>query len=298
MESRSAGGFIDQQMSFRNRLFLTAGLRLDDNSAFGKNFNTKPLPKLSASWLAREQQAEGWLNTLRLRAAYGQSTQQPGTIDALRFYGQSAVRKDAVSGSGVTIANLGNADLKPELSQEIEAGFDAGLFCNRVTLEATYFYKQTSDALIKREIVPSLGTTSTQFFNLGQVSNQGIELRMDTRIIDHPNFAWDLTFSGSLYKNNLDDLGEGVAPITLGFIQRHVEGYPLGGIWDRPDSLRSATPTAMASSSRANTQVGDTAVYRGSAVPTREFGLRTALLVLPQPVQRGRAVRLSRRALD
>ena len=193
-----------------------------------------PFPSSAPPGWPGEQQAGGWLNTLRLRAAYGQSTQQPGTIDALRFYGQSAVRKDAVSGSGVTIANLGNADLKPELSQEIEAGFDAGLFSNRVTLEATYFYKKTSDALIKREIVPSLGTTSTQFFNLGQVSNQGIELRVDTRIIDKPNFAWDLTFSGSLYKNNLDELGEGVAPITLGFIQRHVEGYPLGGIWDRP----------------------------------------------------------------
>ncbi len=276
VESRSAGGFIDQQMSFRNRLFLTAGMRLDDNSAFGKNFDTRPLPKLSASWVAREQQAGGWLNTLRLRAAYGQSTQQPGTIDALRFYGQSAVRKDAVSGSGVTIANLGNADLKPELSQEIEAGFDAGLFSDRVTLEATYFYKQTSDALIKREIVPSLGTTSTQFFNLGQVSNQGLELRVDTRIIDQPNFAWDLTFSGSLYKNNLDDLGEGVAPITLGFIQRHVEGYPLGGIWDRP-ILSFGDANGNGVIEPGEYQVGDTAVYRGSAVPTREFGLRTAL---------------------
>ena len=55
VESRSAGGFVDQQMSFSNRLFLTGGLRLDDNSAFGKNFSTKPLPKLSASWLALEQ---------------------------------------------------------------------------------------------------------------------------------------------------------------------------------------------------------------------------------------------------
>jgi TonB-linked SusC/RagA family outer membrane protein len=206
IESRSAGGFVDQQMSYRNRLFLTAGLRLDDNSAFGKNFNTRPLPKLSASWLARDQEQGGWLNTFRLRAAYGQSTQQPGSIDALRFYAQAAVRKDAVSASGVSIANLGNADLKPELSQEIEAGFDAGLLANRVTLEATFFYKQTKDALIEREIVPSLGTTSTQFFNLGKVSNKGIELRLDTRIIDNPNFAWDLTLSGSLTDNNLDDL--------------------------------------------------------------------------------------------
>jgi TonB-linked SusC/RagA family outer membrane protein len=286
VESRSAGGFIDQQMSWRNRLFLTGGLRLDDNSAFGKNFKTKPLPKLSASWVAREQQAQSFLNTLRLRAAYGQSTQQPGSIDALRFYGQAAVRKDLVSSSGVSIANLGNADLKPELSQEIEAGFDAGLLSNRVSLEATFFYKQTKDALIQREIVPSLGATSTQFFNLGKVSNRGIELKLDTRIIDKPDFAWDLTFSGSVTKNNLDDLGQGVEPITLGFIQRHVEGYPLGGIWDRPIlSFSDANGNGVIEPAvyddagnvivPAEYVVGDTAVFRGSAIPTREFGLRS-----------------------
>jgi hypothetical protein len=288
VESRSAGGFVDQQMSFRDRLFLTAGLRLDDNSAFGKNFNTRPLPKLSASWLTITDRPEGWLNTFRLRAAYGQSTQQPGSIDALRFYAQAAVRKNAASASGVSVANLGNADLKPELSQEIETGFDAGLFQNRVTLEATFFYKQTTDALIEREIAPSVGSTSSQFFNLGKVSNRGIELRLDTRVIDKPNFAWDLTLTGSFTKNNLDELGVGVAPLTLGFIQRHVEGYPLGGIWDRPIlSVNDANGNGIIEPAIYDVdgsvlvpgefEVGDTAVYRGPALPTREFGLRTGL---------------------
>ncbi|HEY7480899.1 MAG TPA: SusC/RagA family TonB-linked outer membrane protein [Gemmatimonadales bacterium] len=273
VESRSAGGFIDQQMSFQNRLFLTAGLRLDDNSAFGKNFNTRPLPKVSASWLVRDQ-APGWLNTFRLRSAYGQSTQQPGSVDALRFYAQAAVRKEATSSSGVSLANLGNADLKPELSQEIEGGFDAGLFGGRVSLEATFFYKQTRDALIEREIVPSLGTTTTQFFNLGKVSNTGIELRLDTRIIDNPKLAWDLTLTGSLTRNRLRELGEGVEPITLGFIQRHVEGYPLGGIWDRPLlSFNDANGNNIIEPGEY--VIGPDVAFRGSALPTREFGLRT-----------------------
>jgi len=155
-----------------------------------------------------------------------------------------------------------------------------------VTVEATAFYKQTRDALIQREIVPSLGTTTTQFFNLGKVSNRGVELRLDTRIIDKPNFAWDLTFTGSVTKNNLDDLGEGVEPITLGFIQRHVEGYTLGGIWDRPIlSYNDANGNGVIEPAvyddagnvvvPAEYTVGDTAVYRGSAIPTREFGLRS-----------------------
>ncbi len=276
IESRSAGGFIDQQMSWQSRLFLTAGLRLDDNSAFGKNFNTRPLPKLSASWLARDDQAAKFLNTFRLRGAYGQSTQQPGSIDALRFYAQAAVRKNAESGSGVSIANLGNVDLKPELSQEFETGFDAGLLGGRVTFEATFFYKQTKDALIEREIVPSLGTTTTQFFNLGQVSNRGLELRLDSRIIDRPDFAWDLTVSGSFTRNNLDELGQGVEPITLGFIQRHVEDYPLGGIWDRPIlSFDDANGNSIMEPGEY--ELGDTVEFRGPALPTRELAVRTGL---------------------
>jgi TonB-linked SusC/RagA family outer membrane protein len=278
-ESRTAGGFIDQQMSFRNRLFLTAGLRLDDNSAFGENFKTKPLPKLSASWLARDNQSNELVNTFRLRAAYGQSTQQPGTIDALRVYAPAATRKAGLSEAGVNVANLGNADLKPELSQEIEAGFDAGLWGNRVTVEATFFYKQTKDALIQREIVPSLGTTTTQFFNLGKVSNLGAELRLDTRVIDNPNFAWDLTLSGSFTRNRLNDLGEGVEPITLGFIQRHVEDYPLGGIWDRP-ILSFSDANGNNVIEPGEYAIGDTAVFRGSALPTRELSLRSGLSFL------------------
>jgi TonB-linked SusC/RagA family outer membrane protein len=276
VESRSAGGFVDQQMSLRDRLFLTAGLRLDDNSAFGKNFNTKPLPKLSASWLARDEPQAGLLNTFRLRGAYGQSTQQPGSVDALRFYAQAAVRKDATSSSGVSLANLGNVDLKPELSQEFEGGFDAALFRGKVIFEATYFYKETRDALIEREIVPSLGTTVTQFFNLGKVTNTGVELRLDSRIIDQPDFAWDLTVTGSFTRNRLKELGEGVEPITLGFIQRHVEGYPLGGIWDRP-ILSFADANGNNIIEPGEYVIGDTLEFRGSALPTREFGVRSGL---------------------
>lgn len=276
IESRSAGGFVEQQMNLRDQLFLTAGLRLDDNSAFGRNFKTRPLPKFSASWLARDQQGAGFLNTFRLRAAYGQSTQQPGSVDALRFYAQAAVRKDASSGSGVSFANLGNADLKPEKSEEIEAGFDAALLRGRVTFEATFFYKKTRDALIEREIPPSLGATTTQFFNLGQVSNRGVELRLDSRIIDTRNFAWDLTLSSSFMRNNLDELGEGVAPITLGFFQRHVEDYPLGGFWDRPIlSFDDANGNNVIEPGEY--VMGDTAAFRGSALPTREISASSGL---------------------
>jgi TonB-linked SusC/RagA family outer membrane protein len=276
IEARSIGGFVEQQMSLRDRLFLTAGLRIDDNSALGKNFSAQPLPKASVSWLMREDPNAGLLNTFRLRSAYGQSSQQPGVNDARRFYTQAAVRVNEASESGVSLANLGNPDLKPEKSQEIEAGFDAGLFRGRVTLEGTYFYKSTTDALVRREIAPSTGGTISQFFNLGRVTNQGVEFRIDTRILDGSTLAWDLALSGSFYKNRLKELGEGVAPITLGFSQQHVEGYPLGGFWAAPiDSFADANANGIIEIGEYF--LGDTAVYSGSPVPTREFALNSGV---------------------
>jgi TonB-linked SusC/RagA family outer membrane protein len=275
IESRSIGGFIEQQMSLRDRLFLTAGLRIDNNSSFGKNFNAQPLPKASASWLIKDENT-GTLNTFRLRSAYGQSSQQPGVNDARRFYTQAAARIDSVSVSGLSLANLGNPDLKPEKSQEVEAGFDAGLFRNRVTVEGTFFYKSTTDALVRRELPPSLGGTISQFFNLGRVSNRGFEFRIDTQILDGSTVAWDLAFSGSFTRNKLNRLGEGVAPITLGFSQQHVEGFPLGGFWAVPIlSFNDANNDGVIE--KGEYTLGDSAVYRGSPIPTRELALNSGI---------------------
>jgi TonB-linked SusC/RagA family outer membrane protein len=276
IESRSIGGFVEQQVGLRDRLFLTAGLRLDNNSAFGKNFNTRPLPKVSASWLAIDRPNAGWINTLRLRSAYGQSTQQPGSNDARRFYAQAAVRVEGSSESGVSLANLGNADLKPEKSQEFEGGADLALFQSRLTVEGTFFYKRTDDALIRRELAPSTGTTISQFFNLGRVSNRGFEFSVNASVLDGRTIGWDLTFSGSFSRNNLDRLGAGVAPITVGFSQRHVQGYPLGGFWDYPIvSFSDANGNGVIEPGEV--VLGDTLEYRGSPIPTRELALNSGI---------------------
>ena len=64
-----------------------------------------------------------FLSTLRLRAARTACRgQQPGTNDALRYYSPVAGKRGGVGLTGVTFGNLGNADLKPERSREIELG--------------------------------------------------------------------------------------------------------------------------------------------------------------------------------
>ena len=66
------------------------------------------------------------------------------------------------------------------------------------------------------------------------MKNSGWEVAVDTRIIDEPSFAWDLTVSGSTTKNKVLELGRGRRRrSTSGFYQQHRAGYPLGGFWSR-----------------------------------------------------------------
>jgi TonB-linked SusC/RagA family outer membrane protein len=290
VESRSLGSYVEQEFGIKERLFVTGALRFDDNSAFGRNFDATAYPKASVSWLLSEEPFFGeheWLGTLRLRGAFGVSAQQPGTTDALRFFSPVAGKRAGEAGTGVTFANLGNPDLKPERSREIELGFDASLVKDRVSLEFTYFNKKTNDALIERNVSPDLGATETQFFNLGEIKNYGAELAINTRLIDSRSLAWDLSLSGSVYDNHLVELGEGVETIVFGFgQQRHAQGYPLGGYWARPiTGFDDANGDGIIAADEVT--VGDEAVFRGRALPNKEASLNSAVTLFDGMVRVG-----------
>ena len=94
--------------------------------------------------------------------------------------------------TGITFGSLGNPDLKPERSGEIELGLDAALFKDRVSVEFTYYNKQTKDALVAAQRGPVRRRVRVQFFNLGEVKNHGFEVAINTRVIDSRSVAWDL----------------------------------------------------------------------------------------------------------
>ena len=78
----------------------------------------------------------------------------------------------------VTPQAVGNPDLKPERGEEIELGFEAGLF-DRVGIDFTVYNKQTKDAILLRSTPPSGGFPGQQYVNIGQISNKRIELQVN-----------------------------------------------------------------------------------------------------------------------
>lgn len=264
------GGFVRQQLAWRDRVFLGASLRGDDNSAFGTDFGFIYYPAVDFSWVVRD---EKWfpdieaLSTLRLRGAYGESGQRPDFRNAQTFFETVAVTSNNADVAGITLSGTGNEELEPEKTREMELGFDAGLLNNRVSVDLTYYNKRSEDALISRPLPPSFGLTSSVFFNLGSVRNSGVEIGVDADVLNRSNVALNLRISATTLNNEIEELGKDVKPIIFARgNQRHQNGFPAGAFFQRPVSFEDANNDGKLSSTEVT--VGDTAVYLGPALPT------------------------------
>lgn len=233
IENNTLGFFAEEQVGFNDRVFLTVAVRGDDNSAFGRDFDFVVYPKASATWVVNEESFWNFdfVDALKLRAAFGQSGQQPDDFAALRtFQPVSAGNGEAA----VTPQFIGNSELAPEKGSEFEAGFEAAVWESRLGLDFTYYNARTNDAILSRELPPSLGFPSSQFVNAGEIKNTGFEVLLYALPVQTGDLNVEFTLNLSTNNNEVVDLG-GIDQGT-GFIedgsQRRVPGFPVAS-WFR-----------------------------------------------------------------
>jgi len=240
---KTLGVYVEEQAAIRDRLFVTAAVRTDQNSAFGTNFQRVYYPKGSVSWIATDEAffpSIGWLDQLRVRLSAGSAGVQPNQNDQLRTFSTTTTSIAGGDVSGLLSSALGNAFIRPERTTEYEGGFDARLWNSRINFEFTYYNKKTKDALFNEPIAPSAGSSATSIRkNLGGTQNKGVEALVNAQLLDLRNFAWDVTLAGSHNTNVLlslgkDATGKDLPPISpQGTVQQR-NGYPLNGYWGRP----------------------------------------------------------------
>ncbi len=229
LDNNTVGFFLQEQVGWQDRVFVTAAIRADDNSSFGANFDLVYYPKVSASWVLSEEAFWniGWINSFRLRGAYGESGQQPDAFAALRTF---EARPDPQGTAAVTPQAVGNPDLGPERGKEIEVGFDASLFDGRLAVDLTYYDQTTTDAILSRNVAPSTGFAGQQFVNVGELTNRGFEADVQLRAVDSRTVDWDLGLSFNTNDNEITELGiDGW--LDIGWTTRHQEGYPVGSFF-------------------------------------------------------------------
>lgn len=197
LKVNQGGAFVQNKLEYRDRLFLTAGLRVDGHSAFGQDFGLEFYPKADLSYVISDEQFwnEDW-GALRLRAAYGHAGRAPGAFDAVRTW-------EPVSFAGNTAfepGNVGNPNLGPERTAEFEIGFEGTTLEERLSVDFNYYHQRTSDALFGVQQPPSLGFLSSQLENVGELTNQGVEINVNGTVLQLEQLTWEL--GGGLYTNH------------------------------------------------------------------------------------------------
>lgn len=201
----SAGFFLQEQLGYQDRLFLTGGMRVDGHSAFGDEFGLQVYPKLSGSWVLSDYDffPTHWWDTFKLRAAVGASGKAPDAFAKFRTWAPVSANEGE---PGFTPQAVGNEDVGPERTLEIEGGFDASFLAGRVGLEFTAYRATTTDALVPVALPPSEGFLSSRLTNVGELETKGIEVALNLGVLRTRNVDWGLRGTASFMDSEAIEL--------------------------------------------------------------------------------------------
>ena len=220
------GGYVQDQLGVDDWVFMTVGGRWDANSAFGEDFSTAFYPKASISLVP--SQGLGWQNetfsTFRVRGAIGKSGLQPDAFAKFTTYSPATSEE----GPGVQPSNLGNDALKPETSTEWEIGTELGLFNDRWSVDATYWNRVVSDAMVDRQFSVTGGFTAEQLVNIGELTGSGVELSVRGTVLQREGLSLNVFANTAYMKEEVTSLG-GAPPLKTGGSYPRYRNYILEG---------------------------------------------------------------------
>jgi TonB-linked SusC/RagA family outer membrane protein len=227
-----SGLYLQENLRFWNRLFLTGAIRVDGSSVFGKDQRNLVYSKGSGSFIVSESQGWRdklpWWNLFKLRAAYGES----GNLTGISAYGRfNAYLPSSYLGRIAlnSISQLANENVKPERQRELEIGTDMSFFGDRLGLQFNWYNKRVSDLLLNRLIAPTNGYSSF-LNNFGALENKGFEVVLTGAPVRSKDFQWNVTAIYNHNRNKAVKIGQALtllstnagAPVAL------LEGQPIG----------------------------------------------------------------------
>ncbi|MEO6284619.1 MAG: TonB-dependent receptor [Dyadobacter sp.] len=225
---------------FDERYLFTFTLRADGSSRFGEGKKWGYFPSAAFGWNVNEEkffQQFKKVSLLKLRLSAGTTGNQ--NIPSYQSLSQLSYFRYNFSNttvSGYAPNTVPNANLGWEKTFQVDAGIDLGLYKNRISIIADYYYKRTTDLLLTRTVPGTSGLSdfyngqaSVVYQNIGEVSNQGFELYVNSRNLEGA-FKWNTIFIYSKNTNKILSLGDGVNQIIPVISNPSIAkvGYPLG----------------------------------------------------------------------
>ncbi len=235
--------------SYKNTYLLTLTARRDGYSAFGANTSKYGFfPSAAIGWnISNEKFMQNIraINNLKLRFSYGKTGNealapyQTETTDGTNLYPFNGI---AMVGAYPNI--LGNANLQWETSTTADLGVDFGIIKNRIRGTIDLYSTDSKGLLLQRQL-PAITGYGSVWANLGETTNKGLEVTLNTTNVQAGSFIWtsDLTFSTNrnkivdLYGDKQSDLGNRWfigQPINV------IYDYKMLGVWQTSEAAQAA----------------------------------------------------------
>lgn len=225
--------------SYEDRYLLTATIRRDGSSRFGKKHRWGTFPSVSVAWRASQEKwfpKNDYINDLKVRAGYGVTGSQAsvGNYSYLASYNTSVYPFGISSGNQTALVSstLANPYIHWEEVAQTNIGFDASLFNSRVMFSFDAYLKETRDMLVKASIPITSGfeDTTTTYTNAGKVRNQGIEMSLHTINLTG-ELGWETNLTATYNKNKIKDLNSDVPyyinQINNSYVTMLTKDYPI-----------------------------------------------------------------------
>ncbi|MFK7807427.1 MAG: SusC/RagA family TonB-linked outer membrane protein, partial [Saprospiraceae bacterium] len=230
LENRLISFFARVNYSLADKYLLTLSMRRDGSTRFGPANRWGYFPSAAFAWrVLQEDFASGLRNTfsdLKVRLGYGLTGTESiddylyttfysyGTGDAAYQFGDEYVN---------TLRAVGvDPDIKWESTRSLNIGLDFGFFNNRLTGTLDVYRKTTTD-LLARVAAGAFTNLSDQIVtNIAEMENEGIELALNSYVIDRELFDWEVGFTAAYNRNEITKLDNSNLP--------EFGGYETGGI--------------------------------------------------------------------
>ncbi len=247
---RLQGVFGEVAFGYKDVAFVTVAGRNDWSSTLPRENRSFFYPAVNASVILSDalQLSDEFVNSIKLRggwASVGNDT-NPYLLSTVFLVNDfdnvtnNAVGRPFTPAGGATIPTAGQSflladpNLKPEITTEVEAGFDMRLWDDRLGLSFTYYNKESRDQIAQISLPEETGFQA-QLTNFGTVSNKGIEVSLDVTPVRLANgLSWTIGGAFTRNRNEVVELREGVDEIQFGsgfggsVISAHRPGQPFG----------------------------------------------------------------------
>ena len=205
-----------------NRYLFTATYRNDGSSRFSEENRYSGFPSFAVAWRVSEEpfmKKFAFIDDFRIRASYGKTgNQNIAQYSTLNLLGSSAPYSWDGSSlvTGVNLLPPTNKRLKWETTASENIGIDASMFSNRVTFNADFYIKKTTDLLMQVPVPDFMGG-GTYLDNVGTTENKGFAFNLGLTPVSKKDINWNLSLNFSTNRNKILELYGDVTQLPVGY---------------------------------------------------------------------------------